>query len=85
MADAPEATAAPDRIGGFGGFGGRRLPEDRPAVHACCPSAPHDSGPDHRSGGPASLPRRARKAAALTRFWQAVEQNCRPALREVST
>lgn len=32
-----------------------------------------------------SLVRRARNAAALTRFWQAVEQNWRPALREVST
>ncbi|GAB3426301.1 hypothetical protein GCM10027569_65290 [Flindersiella endophytica] len=42
---------------------------------------------DNDLSGQASRPEawRARNAAAFTRFWQAVEQNWRVALREVST
>ena len=54
----------------------------RPPGGPCGPSPRRRAAPGHRSadGG-----WRARKAAALTRFWQVVEQNRRVPLRELST
>lgn len=54
----------------------------RPPRAAGRPAAAPPAAPVRRQ--PAA-PLRARKAAALVRFWQAVEQNWRAAFREPST
>ena len=74
-------SSVPGRCSGSGGrVGGEHRGRPR---SACGRRGPSGTTPDVGRGQTAAW--RSRNTAALTRFWQAVEQNRRVPFREVST